>query len=94
MRSRLTNEFAQSRASSHKFVKNLEEPEGLPDLGTGVAINHGFMTAALFTAAARLSLAWRVELPMPHREGQVLKCGCQEVPLWEHESGQGETNIW
>lgn len=45
MRSRLTNEFAQSRASSHKFVKNLEEPEGLPDLGTGVAVNHGFMTA-------------------------------------------------
>lgn len=45
MRSRLTNEFAQSRASSHMFVKNLEEPEGLPDLGTGVAVNHGFMTA-------------------------------------------------
>lgn len=26
------------------FVRNLEEPEGLPDLEAGVAVNHGFMT--------------------------------------------------
>lgn len=26
------------------FVKNLEEPEGLPDLEAGVAVNHGFLT--------------------------------------------------
>lgn len=61
---------------------------------TRILNQNGGRVATLSTASARLSLAWRPELSMPHREGHALKCGCQEVPLWEHESGQGETNIW
>lgn len=43
---------------------------------TRILNQDGGRAATLFTATARLSLAWRTELPMPHRDGHVLKCGC------------------